>query len=72
MTTSITKGRFFLQNESIGIDSNRELECSSLWMPAGENVAGVNVDTTLMLFATATACCTAAAGPSLGSELQLE
>jgi len=37
MTTSESKGRFFLQNESIridshnesnGIDSNRELECS--------------------------------------------
>jgi len=34
MTTSESKGRFFLQNESIRItnriDSNRELECSSL------------------------------------------
>jgi len=38
MTTSESKGRFFLQNESIridshdesnGIDSNRELECSN-------------------------------------------
>ena len=33
MTTSESKGRFFLQNESIRItnriDSNRELECSS-------------------------------------------
>ena len=29
MTTSELKGRFFLQNESIRIDSNRELECSS-------------------------------------------
>jgi len=32
MTTSESKGRFFLQNESIRItnriDSNRELECS--------------------------------------------
>ena len=34
MTTSEWKGRFFLQNESIRvtnrIDSNRELECSSI------------------------------------------
>jgi len=30
MTTSESKGRFFLQNESIRIDSNRELECSSI------------------------------------------
>jgi len=39
MTTSESKGRFFLQNESIRIDShnesnridsNRELECSNL------------------------------------------
>jgi len=29
MTTSESKGRFFLQNESIRIDSNRELECST-------------------------------------------
>ena len=34
-------------------------------MPAGQNVALANVDTTLMLFATETA----AVGPSLGSEL---
>jgi len=40
MTTSQSKGRFFLQNESIRIDShnelnridlNRELECSNEW-----------------------------------------
>jgi len=40
MTISESKGRFFLQNESIRIDShnesnridsNRELECSSAW-----------------------------------------
>jgi len=34
MTTSESKGRFFLQNESIRIDShnesNRELECSTV------------------------------------------
>jgi len=30
MTTSESKGRFFLQNESIPIDSNRELECSTV------------------------------------------
>jgi len=34
MTTSESKGRFFLQNESIRItnriDSNRELECSTI------------------------------------------
>jgi len=29
MTTSESKGRFFLQNESIRIYSNRELECST-------------------------------------------
>jgi len=29
MTTSESKGRFFLQNESIRIDSTRELECST-------------------------------------------
>jgi len=29
MTTSESKGRFFLQNESNQIDSNRELECST-------------------------------------------
>jgi len=29
MTTSESKGRFFLQNESIRIDSNRELGCSN-------------------------------------------
>ena len=29
MATSESKGRFFLQNESIRIDSNRELECST-------------------------------------------
>jgi len=33
MTTSESKGRFFLQNESIRIDSNRELECSTAYIP---------------------------------------
>jgi len=28
-----------------------------LWIPAGQIVAGVNVDTTLMLFAAVSACC---------------
>jgi len=27
-----------------------------LWMPAGENVAGVNVDTVLVSFAAVTTC----------------
>ena len=27
-----------------------------LWMPARENMAGVNVDTVLIMFAAATAC----------------
>jgi len=36
MTTSESKGRFFLQNESIRIDSNRELECSTIYLVDGE------------------------------------
>jgi len=44
MTTSESKGRFILQNESIRIDShnesnridsNRELECSTSSLPGG-------------------------------------
>jgi len=42
MTTSESKGRFFLQNESIRttnrIDSNRELECSTLRSAYGNDV----------------------------------
>ena len=46
MTTSESKGQFFLQNESIRvtnrINSNRELECSTLY-PSGWicNVCGL-------------------------------
>jgi len=51
MTTSESKGRFFLQNESIRIDSrnksnridsNRELECSTSHMSSATKVCRYN------------------------------
>ena len=61
MTTSESKGRFFLQNESIRIDShnesnridsNRELECSISYCDLGKRISaayGAKVNQFLLL-----------------------
>jgi len=49
MTTSESKGRFFLLNESIRIDSNRELECSSIGLSDVRTVPPIKSERRLLI-----------------------